>query len=65
MHNYTTDKLKYTVTFIKNYVETNGILLLGRIPGYKRIDVQLRPTHTMKRGEWNNYVHEMEHHQDV
>ena len=58
MHNYTTDELKYTVTFIKNYVETNGILLPGRIPGYKRMDVQLLPTHTMKRGKWNDYIHE-------
>ena len=56
-HNaYTTEELKHTVTFIKNYAETHGILLPGRIPGYKRIDIQLLPTHMTKRGVWNDYI---------
>ena len=45
-----------TVTFIKNYAETHGILLPGRIPGYKRMDLQLLPTHMTKRGIWNDYI---------
>ena len=53
---YTTEELKHTITFIKNYAETHGILLAGRIPGYKRMDVQLLPTHTTKRGIWNDYI---------
>ena len=57
-HNaYTTEELKHTITFIKNYAETHGILLPGRIPGYKRIEVQLLPTHMTKRGIWNDYIH--------
>ena len=29
---------------------------LGRIPGYKRTDVQLLPTQTTKYAVWENYV---------
>ena len=44
-HNgFTTHELIYTVTYIKNYAEANGILLPGRIPGFKRMDIQLLPT---------------------
>lgn len=32
------------VDFIKNYAEANAILLPGRIPGYKRDDLQLLPS---------------------
>ena len=36
-HNgFTTQELIHTVTYIKNYVETNEVLLSGRIPGYKK-----------------------------
>ena len=37
------------VTFVMQYAETNGILLPGRIPGYKRDDIQLLPSSTTKR----------------
>ena len=64
-HNaYTTEELMDTVTFIKNYAETHCILLPGRIPGYKRMDLQLLPTHMTKRGIWSDYV-QMDHHHDV
>ena len=58
MHNYMTDELKYTVTFIKKYAEIYYILLPRRIPSCKRMDVQLLPTQMMKRGKWNDYIYE-------
>ena len=44
-----------TITFIKNYAETHGILQPGRIPGFKRMDVQL-PNQNTKREIWNDYI---------
>ena len=56
-HNgFTTHELIHYVTYIKNYAETNGILVPGRIPGYKRMDIQLLPTHTTKRSVWREYI---------
>ena len=49
-------ELIHTVTYIKNYAEANGILLPGQIPGYKRTDIQLLPTHTTKRLIWREYI---------
>ena len=37
------------VEFLQIYSEANAILLPGRIPGYKRTDVQLLPSSTTKR----------------
>ena len=36
------------VEFLHTYAEANAILLPGRIPGYKRTDVQLLPSSTTK-----------------
>jgi len=44
------------VTFLHNYAEANAILLLGRIPGYKRDDIVLLPSCTSKRVTTPNYV---------
>ena len=56
-HNaFTTLELKAIVLFLKNYSEENAILLPGRIPGYKRTDLQLLPTSTTKKEVWNSYV---------
>ena len=55
-HGFTTQELKCIVTFIKNYAEQHAILLPGRIPGYKRTDLQLLPTYTTKREVWNSYM---------
>ena len=48
-HALTFDEIKYLVTFITNYAERHAILLPGRIPGYKRDDVQLLPSSTTKK----------------
>jgi len=37
------EDVQYVVHFILHYTEANAILLPGRIPGYKRDDVQLLP----------------------
>ena len=43
------------ISFVLQYVETNGILLPGRVPGYKRDDIQLLPSSTTERAVWNLY----------
>ena len=37
------------VTFLQHYAEAHAILLPGRIPGYKRDDLQLLPSSTTKK----------------
>jgi len=39
---------EHVVKFLQNFAEANAILLPGRIPGYKRDDVQLLPSSMMK-----------------
>ena len=43
------------VQFVLRYAEENVILLPGRIPGYKRDDVQLLPSSTTKHNIWELY----------
>ena len=43
------EEVKNLVTFISNYAEKHAILLPGRIPGYKRDDIQLLPSSTTKK----------------
>ena len=43
------------VEFLQTYAEANAILLPGRIPGYKRTDVQLLPSSTTKLQVWQQY----------
>ena len=52
---FTYESIKYVVSFIENYAEDHTILLPGRIPGYKRSDLQLLPCSTTKRSVWNIY----------
>lgn len=37
------------VKFLKSYADNHAILLPGRIPGYKRDDLQLLPSSTTKK----------------
>jgi len=46
---------QHVVHFILHYAEANAILLPGRIPGYKRDDVQLLPCSTTRRSVWLIY----------
>ena len=43
------------VKFILQYAETNAILLPGRIPGYKRDNIQILPSSTTKQAVWQMY----------
>ncbi len=40
---------KNMVKFLHSYADNNAILLPGRIPGYKRDDLQLLPSSTTKK----------------
>lgn len=51
----TFEDVQHVVTFICNYAETHAILLPGRIPGYKRSDLQLLPTSTTRHSVWKAY----------
>jgi hypothetical protein len=41
--------------FMSNYVEENGVLLPGRIPGYKNDDIKLLSSCESKMGVWICY----------
>ena len=43
------EEVKNLVTFINNYAKKNAIYLPGRIPGYKRDNLQLLPSNTTKK----------------
>ena len=49
------EDVRCILQFVMEYVEINGILLPGRIPGYKRDDIQLLPSSTTKRAVWLLY----------
>ena len=49
--------IKNVVRFLRAYFEDNAILLPGRIPGYKRDDIQLLPSNTTKPFILNNNKH--------
>lgn len=50
------EETKNIKRFLTAYAEDNAILLPGRIPGYKRDDLQLLPSSTTKK-VINNYTH--------
>ena len=56
VHALTFQDVKHVVSFIDNYAEDHAIYLPGRIPGYKRSDLQLLPCSTTKRSVWQQYV---------
>ena len=41
--------IQHALSFLHNYAEAHAILLPGRIPGYKRDDLQLLPSSTTKK----------------
>ena len=50
------EEVRELVKFIQEYAEANAILLPGRVPGYKRDDIQLLPSSTTKRAVWRLYI---------
>ncbi|XP_064636957.1 uncharacterized protein LOC135493509 [Lineus longissimus] len=47
-HALSVEDIERVVTFIHNYAEEHAVLLPGRIPGYKRDDLQLLPSSVSK-----------------
>ena len=47
--------IKNVVQYILQYADGHAILLPGRIPGYRRYDLQLLPSSTKKRKVWLLY----------
>ena len=46
--------------FISNYAEEHALVLPGRVPGFKRTDVRLLPSHMSKASVWRVYSTAME-----
>ena len=63
----TFDDVSRVVSFIRNYAEDHAVLLPGRIPGYKRSDLQLLPCSTTKSRVWKLYTSacELSHSREV
>ena len=51
---------KQLLTFISNYAEEHVLVLPGRVPGFKRTDVRLLPSHMSKASVWCVYSTAME-----
>lgn len=49
------EETRGVVAFIQNYAEEHAIMLLGRVPGYRKTDLQLLPCHTTKYLVWKVY----------
>ena len=50
-----TETVERVVKFIKNVAEEQALLLPGRVPGFKRIDVKLLPSNLTKHSLWKKY----------
>ena len=55
-HGLTLADVESLLKFVLQYAEANAILLPGRVPGYKRDDVQILPSSTTKKAVWVLYV---------
>lgn len=51
----TLEKIQRVIGFIRSYAEDHGILLPGRIPGFKRDDVIVLPSHLSKAAIHRQY----------
>ena len=50
------EEVRNVFLFINGYAEQHAILLPGRVPGFKRDDLQLLPSSTTKKVNQQNYV---------
>jgi len=50
------ETVEQVVKFILNIAEEQALLLPGRVPGFKRIDVKLLPLNLTKHGLWRTYT---------
>ena len=49
------EDVRRVIQFISQYCETNAVLLPGRVPGFKRDDIQLLPSAVTKKSIWRQY----------
>ena len=49
------EDVRRVIAFVSQYCETNAVLLPGRVPGFKRDDIQLLPSATTKKAVWREY----------
>ena len=50
------ETVEQVVKFILNTAEEQALLLPRRVPGFKRIDLKLLPSHLTKHGLWRTYT---------
>ena len=55
-HAFSAEEETQIVSLIQNYAEANAILLPGRIPGYKRYNMQMLPSSVSKRSVYLQYM---------
>ncbi len=48
------------VNFLTTFAETHAMILPGRVPGFKRDDVKLLPSHEQNNSVWRQYKTAME-----
>ena len=56
---YSFEDFQRAVTYITNYAEIHGLVLPGRIPGFKRADVKLLPSSDTKLKVYQAYTSAM------
>ncbi|KAK6190399.1 hypothetical protein SNE40_002279 [Patella caerulea] len=49
------EDIQRIVTFLINFAEQHALVLLGRVPGFKRDDVKLLPSSETKASIWRKY----------
>ena len=52
---FSSETIEQVVKFILNIAEEQALLLLGHVPGFKRIDVRLLPSVLTKHSFWKTY----------
>jgi len=57
---YTFEAISEVSKFISNYAEEHALVLPGCVPGFKRTDVRLLPSHMSKASVWHVYSTAME-----
>src|SRR6218665_1210185 len=51
----TMDDIRAVTKFVLGFAEQNALLLPGRIPGYKRFDIEILPSSKTKASIWRLY----------
>jgi hypothetical protein len=54
------EDVKRVVSFLNNFAEAHAMVLPGRVPGFKRDDIKLLPSHETRMSVWRKYKAAME-----